>query len=97
RGERKRAEHARADALRDRADRAALAGAIAALEHDDRAQPLVFDPFLELAELGLQAAQLPFVFLALHPGRALHGFNLGHLPHLACGPAILVRSDAPRP
>ena len=37
-------EHARADALGERADRAALAGAVASLEHDDDAQALFLDP-----------------------------------------------------
>ena len=61
-------EHARADALGDRLDRAALAGAVASLEHDDDAQALVLDPVLQVAQLDLQLAQLLLVFLALQAG-----------------------------
>ena len=59
-------EHARADALGERADRPALAGGVASLEDDDHAEALVLDPFLELAQLGLQLAQLLLVLLVLH-------------------------------
>jgi len=37
---------------------------VAALEDDDYAQALVFDPLLEMAQFGLQLAQLFHVFLA---------------------------------
>ena len=63
RGQRHEAEHARADALGDGLDGAAFAGGVAALEDDDHAQALVFDPFLKLAQLGLELAQFLLVFL----------------------------------
>ena len=52
------AEHARADALGDRLDRAAFAGRVAPLEDDDDAQSLGLDPLLQDAELALQPRQL---------------------------------------
>ena len=48
RGQRHEAEDARADALGDGLDRAALAGRVAALEDDDDAQALVLDPLLQV-------------------------------------------------
>ena len=54
RGQRHHPEHARADPLGDRLDHAALAGGVASLEHDDHAQALVLDPFLQRAEIDLQ-------------------------------------------
>ena len=55
RGQRDDAEDARADALGDRLDRAALAGAVAPLEDDADLQALVHDPFLQLDQLDMQA------------------------------------------
>ena len=60
------AEDARADALGEGADGAALAGGVAALEDDDDAQALVLDPLLELAQLGLELAQFLLIGLAVH-------------------------------
>ena len=65
RGQRDDAEHARADALGDRLDRAALAGAVAPLEDDADLQPLVLDPLLQLDELDVQPRELLVVVLAL--------------------------------
>ena len=56
-GQRDDAEHAGAHALGDGADRAALAGGVAALEDHDHAQPLVLHPRLELAQLALELAE----------------------------------------
>src|SRR5262249_7754178 len=64
--QRHHAEHARADAVGDRLDRAALACRIAPLEDHDHPQPLFPDPVLESAQLDLQSAELLLVFLALH-------------------------------
>src|SRR5262249_50330989 len=55
--QRHKAEHAWADALGDRFDRSSLACGIAPFEHDDGAQPLMFHPILEPAQLGLELAQ----------------------------------------
>src|ERR1700675_2366736 len=55
----------RAHPLGDALDRPALAGRVAALEHDDDLQALVADPFLELHELDLEPAQLREVVLVL--------------------------------
>ena len=60
------AKHARADPLGQRPDGAAFARGVAALEDDDDAQPLVFDPLLEMAQLGLELAQFLLVFLGFH-------------------------------
>ena len=49
-----------------RADRAALAGAVAPFEDDDDAQALVLDPVLQVAQLDLQLLEVLLVFLALH-------------------------------
>ena len=57
------AEHARADALGDRLDRAALAGGVAPLEDDDDAQALGLHPLLQDAQLRLQPRQLLLVLL----------------------------------
>ena len=59
------AEHARADALGDRLDRAAFAGAVASLEHDADLQALVHDPFLQLDQLDMQPGQFALVVLRL--------------------------------
>ena len=66
RRQRDEAKHARADALGQGADGAALARGVAALEDDDDAQALVLDPLLELAQLGLELAQFLLVFLGFH-------------------------------
>ena len=58
RGQRDDAEHARAHALGDRLDGPALAGAVAALEHDADLEPLVLDPLLQLDQLDVQLGQL---------------------------------------
>jgi hypothetical protein len=57
------AKHARADALGDGANRPSLSRAVAAFKDDDDAQALVLDPFLELAQLCLETAQLLHVRL----------------------------------
>src|SRR6185369_8760500 len=59
------AEHARAHALGDRLDRAALAGTVASLEDDADLESLVLDPFLKPDELDVQLRQLLGVGLAL--------------------------------
>ena len=66
-GRRQRHEpkRARADALGHSADGAAFAGGVAAFEHDDDPLAGRLHPVLQGAELGLQLAQLLFVFLAL--------------------------------
>src|SRR5258708_13149531 len=70
------AEHPRAYFLGESFDGAALAGGIAALEQDDNPELFRLDPFLQMAELYLQFAQLllirlPFLlgarFLPRHP------------------------------
>ncbi len=64
RGQRHEPKDARADALGQRADRAALAGSVAAFEDDDDPLAGRLHPVLQGAELGLQLAQLLFIFLA---------------------------------
>jgi hypothetical protein len=51
------AEHARTDPLGNGLDRSAFAGGVAALEHHDHAQALLFDPVLQGTKLNLQLAQ----------------------------------------
>ena len=51
-------EHARADALGDRLDGAALAGAVAPLEDDADLEALVHDPLLQLDQLDVQLGEL---------------------------------------
>src|SRR5262249_36108792 len=58
-------EDARADPFRDRLDRPALSGTVAALEHDADLESLALHPELKLHELGVQLLQLPLVLLAL--------------------------------
>src|ERR1051326_6647511 len=65
RGQRDYAEHARAHALGDRLDAAALAGAVAALEDDADLEPLVLHPFLQLDELDMELLERLVVVLAL--------------------------------
>ena len=67
------AEHARADALGDGLDRAALAGGVAAFEDDDDPQLLGFHPFLEMAQLDLELSQFLLVGLAFHSFRGFVG------------------------
>ena len=64
RGQRNRPEDPRADALGDGLDRAALAGAVAALEDDADLQALVLDPLLQLDQLAVQLRELLGVGLA---------------------------------
>ena len=59
------AEDARADPLRDGLDRAALAGCVAPLEHDDDPLAGFADPVLKVTELFLQLPELFLVRLAL--------------------------------
>ena len=49
-------EHAGADLLGDRLDGTSLARGIAAFEKDDGAQPLLFDPLLEMTKANLKLA-----------------------------------------
>ena len=51
-------EHARADALGDPLDRAALAGGVAALEHDAHPRTRRLDPLLHRDELAMELAHL---------------------------------------
>ena len=73
RRQRDHAEDARADALGDRPDRPALAGGVAALEHDDDPLALCLDPVLQDAEFGLQLARGLLVVLPLQLRRAAVG------------------------
>ena len=57
-------EDARAHPLGERADRAAFAGAVAALEDDDDPQALLLDPVLQMAQLDLQLPQLLLLCLS---------------------------------
>src|SRR3982750_287883 len=69
-----------------------------AFEHDDDSQALRLDPFLDIAELGLELPQLLLVGFALHPavlllGRVL-GLFLGFFHENACcnaGPIMTLR------
>src|SRR5262249_19835635 len=65
RGEGDDAEDARTHPFGHRTNRPALAGAVAPLEDDDDAQAFLFDPVLEVTELGLELAKLLRVFLSL--------------------------------
>src|SRR4030095_4439396 len=73
-------EHARADPLRDRLDRASLSRAVPSLEHDADLEPLVPDPLLEPHQLDVELLQLLLVLLALHSSdfaALARGFGLG--------------------
>ena len=59
-------ENARAQPLGQRADRPALTGTVAALEHDDDAEALLLDPVLEMAQPDLQLPERLLVLLLLH-------------------------------
>jgi hypothetical protein len=48
-------------------DHPALPRSVASLEHDHDLEALILDPFLKLAELGLEAAEVLPVLLSLHP------------------------------
>ena len=86
RRQRYRTEYPGADPLRQSPDGASFAGGVAALEYDDHAQPLVFDPLLEFAQLRLELAQFPGVFLGLQfPGFAVRGFAVLDFVFLAHG------------
>src|SRR5581483_1011077 len=61
RGKRHHSEHARADFFGDRLDRAALAGCVAPLEHDDHAKSARPYPALEMAKFDLKLAQLALI------------------------------------
>ena len=85
RRQRHHAKDTRADAFGEGLDRAALAGRIPSLEHDDDPRTRGLHPVLQLAKLDLQLVQLFLVDLALHlagmPGcgrrlRRFHGANL---------------------
>ena len=71
RGQRDDPRDPRAEAHRDRLDRAALPGGVAALEDDDDLEAARLHPLLELGELDLERRQLRVVDLALElrPGR----------------------------
>ena len=58
-------KHPRADTFGDRLDHAALAGAVAPLEHDADLQAFVHHPLLELDQLDMQLGQLAQVVLLL--------------------------------
>jgi len=80
--ERHDASHARAQATRDALDDAALAGRVAALEHDHDLEPTLPDPFLELDQLELELAEGRLERLAPHGpsgrlGRPSHGHVRG--------------------
>jgi hypothetical protein len=103
RGQRHDPEDAGAHPLGDRLDRAALAGAVAALEDDADLRAGRLHPLLEGDELGVERAQLPLVGLALHLpfwlGLCLRivmtALLLGHLTHLrAPGPVGGLPSSA---
>src|SRR5262249_38956536 len=75
RGQGADAEHPRAHLFSKSLDSATLAGGVAALEDDDHLQFLGLHPFLQMAELHLQLAQLLLIVLALHLWRS---FFLSH-------------------
>ncbi len=60
-GQRDDAEDARADALGDRLDHSALAGPVAALEHDADFKAFVDGPQLQLHQFAVQARELALV------------------------------------
>ncbi len=76
RRQRNHPEHARAHALGDRLDGAALAGAVAALEDDADLEALVLDPLLQLDQLDVKLPELPVVLLA---GKCPAGFGAASL------------------
>ncbi len=72
-------EHARADALADGLDDAALARRVAPLEDDDDARALRLDPLLERAQLGLELAQLLHVLFRGEVGWLVLRLVFGHV------------------
>ena len=80
-------EDAGADPFGDRANRAALACAVAPFEDDDDAQPFLLDPALKVAQADLQFLQLFFVLRpfhgCLHKPRTRAGFNTRWLEQTA--------------
>jgi hypothetical protein len=64
RGQRYLAEDPRTYAFRDGADRAALSCSVVSFEHDYHSKTFELDPVLKFAELGLEASQFFFVWLA---------------------------------
>src|SRR6266404_1252941 len=65
RRQRDRPKHARADTLSDRFDHPTLTRSIPSLEKHDDAEPLEFDPFLNLTETCLKFSQFKLVVLPL--------------------------------
>ena len=94
RGQRDDAENARADAFGDRLDDPALAGAVAALEHDADLKAFGDDPELQFHEFSMQPGQFALVTLVvefLPPFRAF--FILG----LAASALAFCRTHASLP
>src|SRR5262249_2026246 len=73
RGQRDHPEHARAHALGDRLDRAALPRAVAALEHDADLEALALHPLLELHQFHVEVLQSRLVVLATERLIVRHG------------------------
>ena len=80
RGQGHDAEYAGTDLLGERLDRAALAGAVAALEDDADLETLVDDPLLQLDELDVQLPEGLLVFLVAERGRR----DVGRVRRRAC-------------
>ncbi len=76
RGQGHHSEHARADSLGDRSDRASLAGGIPAFKHNNDPQSLVLDPVLQFTKFLLQFAQFVFVLFTRHSGWCFLRFRL---------------------
>ena len=70
RGQRDDAKHARTDALGDRLDHPALAGAVAALEHDATLESLVHRPELQLDQFGVQPGEFALIGLGGQASRS---------------------------
>ena len=103
-GQRDVLEDAGARPLRDPPDRAALAGGVHALEHDEDPGAGRLDPLLHRHELALEDPHLPLVLLPLHlPGRLRGGigglaalvFLLVRLAHLS-SPSVCRRGRSYR-
>src|SRR4029077_848943 len=71
-----------ADPLCDRLDDSALAGAVAAFEHDHDFQALGHDPELQLDKLPMQPREFALVFLAAKLVMAFRGLLVLGLPGL---------------
>ena len=65
RGQRDDAKNTRADAFGDRLDHPALAGAVAAFEHNADFEALGDDPKLQLDEFAMQTRQFPLIGLVV--------------------------------